>query len=880
MTIDPVPDSVLSSKTILPESGQVFSRPALFTKLRQLSSSPRKVWISSPGGAGKTTLVREFLSNDPRPIIWYRIDHSDQDPANLFICLAQLVQKATSDTQVLPPLMPEYMLNIGVYCRNFFRALFAKFEAGCVLVFDDLQDGPGESLFGTVLSSVFSELPEHSSFFMLSREEPYPQFARQRIHRSLAYLGWDDLSLSFEETQQFLTWSTGKEPLPQVLDRAYEITHGWMAGLLLFLDSHEATSFPQEFSFDRVDLLFDYFASEIFARLSAGVQRFLLTCGFLPTVEVSMAEALTARADAGDTLRKLARENHFTFRISTIPEVYSFHPLFRQFLLSRANQCIDTQQRIEIRERSASLLLDEGQVEAASDLLIQAQAWPMLIELITVEAETLLKQGRLLTLFQWLDAIPQPLRCSDPWLSYWFGSCLLAKAPLDAQTEFIKAFELFEQRGDIPGSMQAWVMAVNAIITGWNDFGELDQWITHFSRLQASHVDYPSPEIEALMVQGSCRALMWRQPANPDLPRLAGRLYQLVTTSSDSRFRLLAGSNLAFYHIIFGETATSLALVGLLNSDLDSAEVTPLDKLTWLATRAVLETVLLDSQGCLATIELARSLIAESGVHAMDLRLFSQGISIGLTTGDLVLVQQLFDELPTVSINAALDHSYSCHLLADFNMLQGDATAAIALAELALSRAKDGGSAIHISISLAGLILPLYYDGQIERTAMLLEEGMRHSQSMSYFSAIFHLLAAFFALEHREESEALDLLRIGFGIASRHGYLNFHPWRDEIMIRLCREAVSAGIHVDYVNRLASCHKLDITQSEMPNLTTKEIEVLKWVEQGKTTWEIARIQEISERTVKFHVGNVLGKLGVKSRFQAVAVAVKLGILNQD
>ena len=49
--------------------------------------------------------------------------------------------------------------------------------------------------------------------------------------------------------------------------------------------------------------------------------------------------------------------------------------------------------------------------------------------------------------------------------------------------------------------------------------------------------------------------------------------------------------------------------------------------------------------------------------------------------------------------------------------------------------------------------------------------------------------------------------------------------------------------------------------------------------GNTTSEIAKIQMVSEATVKFHVGNVLRKLKARSRPHAVAIALKMGLLKE-
>jgi DNA-binding CsgD family transcriptional regulator len=140
-------------------------------------------------------------------------------------------------------------------------------------------------------------------------------------------------------------------------------------------------------------------------------------------------------------------------------------------------------------------------------------------------------------------------------------------------------------------------------------------------------------------------------------------------------------------------------------------------------------------------------------------------------------------------------------------------------------------------------------------------------------------MAAFFALEKEDVEMARELLRNGFALAARNGYLNFLPWRDDVMTRLCREALAADIEVDYVTRLADSHNLNKVEITPRLLSPKETETLGWVQAGKTTREIAQVLGVSEATVKFHVGNVLRKLGASSRTQAVAIALKAGLLKK-
>ena len=65
--------------------------------------------------------------------------------------------------------------------------------------------------------------------------------------------------------------------------------------------------------------------------------------------------------------------------------------------------------------------------------------------------------------------------------------------------------------------------------------------------------------------------------------------------------------------------------------------------------------------------------------------------------------------------------------------------------------------------------------------------------------------------------------------------------------------------------------------DKPRLTRRELEVLKWVMVGKSSWEISKITNCSEATVNFHIGNVRQKFGVSTRQQALVKAIGMGIL---
>jgi LuxR family quorum-sensing system transcriptional regulator SolR len=61
------------------------------------------------------------------------------------------------------------------------------------------------------------------------------------------------------------------------------------------------------------------------------------------------------------------------------------------------------------------------------------------------------------------------------------------------------------------------------------------------------------------------------------------------------------------------------------------------------------------------------------------------------------------------------------------------------------------------------------------------------------------------------------------------------------------------------------------------LTTRQVEILYWVQEGKTAWEIGRILSLSGRSVDGHLRRIYARLNVRTRLQAVLHAQDLGLL---
>ena len=66
----------------------------------------------------------------------------------------------------------------------------------------------------------------------------------------------------------------------------------------------------------------------------------------------------------------------------------------------------------------------------------------------------------------------------------------------------------------------------------------------------------------------------------------------------------------------------------------------------------------------------------------------------------------------------------------------------------------------------------------------------------------------------------------------------------------------------------------------PALTAREMDVLRLIVAGRSNREISQALTISEGTVKSHVNNILGKLGVADRTQATTAALRRGLVRLE
>lgn len=294
----------------------------------------------------------------------------------------------------------------------------------------------------------------------------------------MGILGWDDLRFTFEESVGMARLRAEQNLSRETVKHLNEMADGWAAGLVLMLESLRRGIQPQLLGKHTSDEILDYFGAELFDKTDKELKEFFLRTAFLPKMTGRMAEELTEISHASRILSSLSKRNYFTeMRLHHEP-IYQYHPLFREFLLSRAKSTFPERDLASLRCRAATLLEQAGHAEAAFSLLRGASDRDGLVRLITKHAPSMLAQGRNLPLGNWLKSLPVEILENNSWLLYWMGSCRLPFDPSLARSFFEKAFEQFKTQENMVGIFLSWSGVVESIWFDLSDFKQFDKWIS------------------------------------------------------------------------------------------------------------------------------------------------------------------------------------------------------------------------------------------------------------------------------------------------------------------------------------------------------------------------------------------------------------------
>ena len=795
-------------KTTPPRLRLAVDRRRLFDLIDRTGDCP-VTWVCSPAGSGKTTLVASYVQSRGIPVLWYRIDEDDSDPATFFYYMREAARSLRKGrTRPLPLLSPELRPGISAFTRHYFSSLFGRMPRPCAIVFDNCQDVPVASEFHEIIANGLMLAPEGVRVFMVSREEPPAPYVSLRARSMLAGIGWDDVRFTLDESREMIGLRAHSPVPEEVVEKIHGSTRGWAAGVILMLDRRGVPSSAP----DPADQgpVFDYLAIEVFRRFDESVQDFLLVTSLLSSISPGIASSLTGTQEGASILAHLDRNSFFTERYGA---EYRYHPLFREFLLALAAKRYTPGELASLTVKAGRLLIGSGQAEEGIRLLLDAGAHAEAVPHILGHARTLLGLGRIATLEEWAQRLPGELRDSSPWLLYWLGMGHLVTDPAQTRDCLERAFALFEAQGDHAGRLLCVAGIMNSILLEWDDYTRFDKWIDWVDRNVDVSIPLPSPEMDAQIASAMVCSLTYRMPWHPNMAAWIERAVRAGEKVSDPVARLMARGNVMEYHAIFGNFIELHQVAEDLRKIAFSPNLPQMAHLTYMIRIVYLHDWMHGSwEETIRMVKNAITLADDIGAHFLQGVICLSGIVGAFELEDLELAGEFFRIMEHQGILAKRGmRGRFCSMRSIYHMQRGDLALARQDAENAVKEGMTIGSIIYETYARIKLTYILRYMGEQGKAAAELERIEEPFKAMGHIHLLYlvRLTQASIHFDNGKTQEARKILSEAFSIGKtkKYAFTFYSYWQPREMARLCAEALDAGIEAEYARELIKRHSL-------------------------------------------------------------------------
>jgi len=882
---------ILTTKLYIPvQRNHMISRPHLMDLL-DASINKKLTLISASAGAGKTTLVAEWISTSKIPITWLSLDKEDNDAIRFLSHVIAAMQRIEEGIgrDLLTQLQAFPMSSIESILTSLINKM-TSIPHDFILVLDDYHFISSEQV-NNALTFLLEKAPPQMHLLMTSRENPNLPLARLRVQGELNEIRDKDLHFTLSEAEEFLNQSMNLHLSLDEVSLLQKRTEGWIAGLQLAAISiqgrQDFTEVIRSFS-GKHQYMLDFFVREVLQQQPKSVQKFLLYTSILDQMCDSLCDALVPSEDDAsgqETLVYLERLNLFIIPLDNERKWYRYHHLFAELLREQLKASLlysKNEITLEDLHIRASQWFESNHLEmealhhaaAASDVdraarLIEGNGFPLHF------------RGAVSPVLTWLTSIPSHVLNSRPSLWVIYASALLMNGQLD----------------DVESKL---VVAENSLKTTEDNIEKKDL-LGHIAAIRAS-LGVSQHKVEMILTQ-SLLALEFLHPENLPVRTSTiwtlGYAYQLKGDHAEA-FKAYTEA-IRISSAIGHQIITITASIGLgnmqeANNQLHLAAQTYHDVLQLVGEPPL-------PIACEAHLGLARIFLEWNDLESAELHILKgRQLARQLSKTDREIACDVLEAgiqfvkaevLSAASILARVEKKMDIeqHLLQNpmLPVLQvmvalrlGNLTLANQLAdkhECDLSKARvllfqgDTSSALKL---LKGLTLTYEKKGwgwEKERLSVL----------------ILQILTLY---RHGNKQDAKQRLIEALFLANDGEFIRTFVNEGTPIAELLSELISQGMSSDYLTKImkafdreklgeaqTSYDLLRINnQSLIEPLTQRELEIVRLIADGLSNKEISEKLFITLSTVKGHNLRIFGKLLVQRRTEAVARARELGLLD--
>jgi ATP/maltotriose-dependent transcriptional regulator MalT len=416
---------VTRTKLIVPRRrDELLSRQRLLNILNDLLDL-KLIIVAAPAGYGKTSLLIDFVHHTAWPICWLSLDPLDQDPFRFISHFIAAIQSRFPDfgqnSMSVLNSTPQDKLDLPDLVTTLVNDIYDNIPEHFIFILDDYQLVEESEPVNMFVNRFLQDVDENCHLLVSSRRLLSLADLPLLVARSqVGGISFEEISFSPSEIQDLLLQNyhlTISEKSAEELTRQ---TEGWITGLML------STHLLDDEIGDRLRLarvsgvgLYDYLAQQVLDQQPQEIQDFLLRTAILEEYNVDQCErvigkALEIQVPWQQLMDQVLMRNLFVLPVGEEGQFWlRYHHLFRDFLQEKVRK----NRPEETRKITLALADSYGRQEdweRAFLLYQQVGATEKMVSLVEKAGPSMVTRGKLLTLKQWMSALPPELTTSRP----------------------------------------------------------------------------------------------------------------------------------------------------------------------------------------------------------------------------------------------------------------------------------------------------------------------------------------------------------------------------------------------------------------------------------------------------------------------------------
>ena len=863
-------------------------RPQLLEKLDE-ALTHRLTLVSAQAGSGKTTLVSAWAQSVRKKgaaFGWLSLDEADNDAERFIEYLVASLEEGGMllDTAAFPPRQRE-QAKVEAVLQDFIREL-VNLKREVILILDDYHLISNKEVHAA-LEYLLKHAPPYLHLVLLTRSDPPLELARQRVAGQLVELRMEQLRFTVPEAAAFLKKSAGVQLTEVEVNALNTRAEGWIAGLQMAAISLRGSENTSEFVTAFAGshrFVFDYLLEEVLNRQAPEVSDFLLKTSVLERLSAPLCDAVAETGNAaGVLLDAIERANLFLVPLDDERTWYRYHHLFAESLRLLLEQ-IHPGFSAELHRRACCWHEAQGTLPDALHHALAAGDMELAARLISANVLVLVEHAELRPILAQIDAIPRQQRASLPWLEVAHAWGLAYTGQVNRAD---LALSLAEQRSDESASegrnkMLGHIAAVRAYLT-WTNGNQAEA--VAFAEKAAGLLPVEEIAVRALNLTTLGNALM-QYAIDPRAAEVLEEALKLAQQVEQSHVIMATASGLAYAYIALGKFHRANEVCVEAIEIADAYQRRNARPLTAAASAyAFWSRVWLEMGEIEKAIQTARKAMAlsEQWGQVDTMMVCHLYLTIALAYGNQMGSAR---EVLLKARKIAQKASSPWHLL-NVDGLELEVRIDAGLLNPAESRQLMSRKIeIGLDLSAFASVRLLLKQNLFDEALATLEGAMQKADGYPTVHDVrLYTLQALAYFQKKDLPHALTSLKQALALAEPENRVFTFVREGEAMEKLLRLALGKSISPEFIRRLLVGFETRrefhpgaaaVTEELIEPLSERELEVLRYLNGPLSTPEIAEQMMVSTNTVRTHIKNIYGKLGVHGRSAAVHQARQLGL----